>query len=250
METQKKRVIYIAHPISGNVKANLERIRQIVRIINLNTPFVIPFAPYWLDCHALDDDKAEERARGIENDMEYFKRRVMDELWVFGYHKKGEHSRGVLAEIEMAHSLGIPVVYAEGSVTEWLKPYEPDTEPYTDNVDLQETTYPERLQYLAGKLAAASYDALRKHMTGEKLFKELDPAIQRPIINEELARAGVAVWEQAVGFEAGYAEGFKDGMGDRPVSMNPYDDGWNLEVAQEKYGLFPVRFKDPTTMNL
>jgi hypothetical protein len=117
MEEKRKRIVYIAHPISGNVKANLERIRQIVRIINMNTPFVIPFAPYWLDCHALDDDKAEERARGIENDREYFKRAVMDELWVFGYEKIGEHSRGVQAEIEMAISKGIPVVYAESSVT-------------------------------------------------------------------------------------------------------------------------------------
>lgn len=50
------KIVYIAHPISGNIKSNLESIRQIVREINLYNDDVVPFAPYWLDCHALNDD--------------------------------------------------------------------------------------------------------------------------------------------------------------------------------------------------
>lgn len=100
------RVAYIAHKISGDIPGNLEKIRQIVRHINLTEPHVVPFAPYWLDCHALDDDNAWERERGIRNDHEFFERKVMDELWVCS-----EISRGVAAEIKLAEEKGIPVHY-------------------------------------------------------------------------------------------------------------------------------------------
>ena len=32
------KVVYIAHPISGDIQGNLEKIRQIARIINLTEP--------------------------------------------------------------------------------------------------------------------------------------------------------------------------------------------------------------------
>lgn len=100
------KIVYIAHPIGGNVKRNLQRIEDIVRHINIKTKDVIPFAPYWLDCHALDDAIREERERGIRNNAEYFKRKVFDELWLFG----DRISEGMKHEIELAESLGIPVV--------------------------------------------------------------------------------------------------------------------------------------------
>ena len=100
------KVVYIAHPISGDIKGNLEKIRLIVREINLTLPDVVPFAPYWLDSHALDDTVPSERERGIANDHELFKRGFIDELWVCG-----RVSTGVAAEISIAEELGIPVIY-------------------------------------------------------------------------------------------------------------------------------------------
>lgn len=100
------KVCYIAHPISGDIPGNLEKIRQIARNINLQRNDVVPFAPYWLDCHALDDNNPEERARGIRNDHELFSRNFIDELWLYGT----RISAGMQAEIEHAHSLNIPVV--------------------------------------------------------------------------------------------------------------------------------------------
>jgi hypothetical protein len=99
------RIIYIAHPISGDVKGNLEKIRQIVREINLTIPDVVPFAPYWLDCHALDDNNPEERKRGIANDTALI-RRAVDEMWLYG----DRISNGMQAEMELAERLGIPVI--------------------------------------------------------------------------------------------------------------------------------------------
>lgn len=100
------KIVYIAHPISGDIAGNLEKIRQIVRGINITMDDVVPFAPYWLDCHALDDDSPEERARGIRNDHELFNRKFIDEIWLYG----DKISRGMLEEIKLAHQLNILVV--------------------------------------------------------------------------------------------------------------------------------------------
>lgn len=101
------KIVYIAHPIGGDVRNNLEKIIGIIREINLNTPNVVPFAHYWVDCHALNDDIPEERQRGINNAMELFSRKFIDELWLYG----DRISNGMLAEIEACDRLNIPVVF-------------------------------------------------------------------------------------------------------------------------------------------
>lgn len=99
-------VAYIAHPIAGDVLQNLENIKNIVREINLTQPDVVPFAPYWLDCHALNDDILEERKRGIKNGIELLKRGFVDEMWLYG----NCISNGMSHEIIIATLNGIKVV--------------------------------------------------------------------------------------------------------------------------------------------
>jgi hypothetical protein len=103
----EKKIVYIAHPIGGDVDANLKRVIEILRMImrDDNSKHIIPFAPYWVDCHALDDNEPEERQRGIDNDTELFKRKFIDEVWLFG----NTISKGMYAEIRLANSLSIPV---------------------------------------------------------------------------------------------------------------------------------------------
>jgi hypothetical protein len=103
------KIVYIAHPISGDIKGNLEKIRLIVRHINLSNLDVVPFAPYWLDCHALDDTVLQERERGIRNDEEFFIRGVIDELWLYG----DRISNGMRHEITKALNCAIPVIAAD-----------------------------------------------------------------------------------------------------------------------------------------
>jgi hypothetical protein len=100
------KIVYIAHPISGDIKGNLEKIRQIVREINLNEPDVVPFAPYWIDCHALDDTIPAERERGIKNDHEFLTRGFIDEMWLFG----DRISNGMSHEVAIALKQRIPVI--------------------------------------------------------------------------------------------------------------------------------------------
>jgi hypothetical protein len=97
--------VYIAHPISGDVNGNLDKIKKIARKINLKEPNVVPIAPYFLDCCALQDDVPKERAKGIANNTYLFERGFIDELRLYG----NRITNGMMNEIELAHTLDIPV---------------------------------------------------------------------------------------------------------------------------------------------
>jgi len=102
------KVVYIAHPIGGDVHGNLDKVVAIVRWINLNEEDVIPFAPYVADLLALRDAEAGERRRGMENNKHYFRCGFIDELWLFG----DTISEGMREEIEMAKEMRIKIVAA------------------------------------------------------------------------------------------------------------------------------------------
>lgn len=99
------KVAYIAHPISGDIKGNLKRIEAIGRQINLEEPDVVPFAHYFFDCYVLDDDIAEERERGIKNDIALMRKGFIDEVRLYG----DRISAGMSHEVNLAIELGIEV---------------------------------------------------------------------------------------------------------------------------------------------
>lgn len=100
------KIAYIAHPISGDIDGNIKKILGIVKHINLTEPDTIPFAPYIVDCLALDDDIPEQRERAIKNDIALFNAKFITEVRLYG----NKISRGMQAEKELAISLGIPVI--------------------------------------------------------------------------------------------------------------------------------------------
>ena len=106
------KVAYIAHPVSGDVKGNIEKILAIVKQINLDEPEVVPFVPYLADIMALDDSIPEQRERGIKNDNYLIESGVVTELRLYGNHV----SFGMSCERDLAEKLGIPVVnYIKGN---------------------------------------------------------------------------------------------------------------------------------------
>lgn len=106
---KKKKIAYIAHPIGGNVEANLASLRHVVRIINLTEPDTVPFCPYYADVVSLDDNVPHERERGIENDIAVLTRPGMvDELRLYGPCL----SKGMKQEVITARNMGIPIVCA------------------------------------------------------------------------------------------------------------------------------------------
>ena len=100
------RIIYIAHPISGNIDKNLADIIRIVRKINDLFSGVVPCVPYYADILALDDNKIMERMRGIENNIELIQSGVFEELWLTGTHI----SFGMNEEIKLFKLLGKTIV--------------------------------------------------------------------------------------------------------------------------------------------
>jgi hypothetical protein len=102
----QEKIVYIAHPVAGDIMGNIEKIMAIVRQINLSGKNVIPFAPYLQDLLALDDHKPDERAIGIRNSIAIIKSGIIDELWIYGPIISG----GMRGEIELAYELDIPII--------------------------------------------------------------------------------------------------------------------------------------------
>jgi hypothetical protein len=100
------KIVYIAHPIGGDVTANLEKIIAVVRKINLKQPNIVPFVPYFADCEALSDSVPEERERGLKNGLTIINSGIVKELWLYG----NTISQGMWGEIRQAHVLGIRIV--------------------------------------------------------------------------------------------------------------------------------------------
>ena len=75
--------VYPAHPISGDVEGNVAKLKKIERALFL-TEGIIPVAPFIGANAALDDNKPEERAIGMRANVEYFKRGMIDEVWLYG----------------------------------------------------------------------------------------------------------------------------------------------------------------------
>lgn len=62
-----RRIEYIAHPIGGDVKRNVEKLLAIVQEIHVKEPDVIPFVPYLADVITLHDADKLQRNRGLSN---------------------------------------------------------------------------------------------------------------------------------------------------------------------------------------
>ena len=99
-----KNIIYVAHPIRGDIKGNVEKVLAICR--EVHKAGYIPVAPYLIALQYLDDGVKEEREMGIELNQEYLRRGFVNEVWLYG----DRISEGMQSEVALAIALGIPVV--------------------------------------------------------------------------------------------------------------------------------------------
>jgi hypothetical protein len=100
-----KKLVYICHPLGGDVKGNQEKVKRICREIMLGREDVIPFAPHLYFPDFLDDDDPYERKLGMQGDLLFL--RICNEVWVYG----DRITKGMKKEIKLARALGIPVKY-------------------------------------------------------------------------------------------------------------------------------------------
>ena len=95
--------IYICSPLSGDFERNICKANGYCRLAV--TKSVIPLAPHVMFAGFLDDKIPEEREMGRSLGLEVLK--FCNEIWVFGT----RISEGMLAEMEAAKKLNIPIRY-------------------------------------------------------------------------------------------------------------------------------------------
>jgi len=99
------KIVYICHPIAGDVKGNIKKIVKIIRDINLSHTDMVPFAPYLGDVLALNDNNPQERIRGMRNCIAVLQSGMVAELWLYG----PTISSGMEIEVRQAIENGILV---------------------------------------------------------------------------------------------------------------------------------------------
>lgn len=101
---KKIKVVFIAHPIRGDIPANMRKALEICKAVHSEKIF--PVAPYLIALQYLDDHTPAERARGIKGNREYFRRHFIDELWLCG----DQITYGMVEEIAWAIQNRIRIV--------------------------------------------------------------------------------------------------------------------------------------------
>ena len=113
------KIVYIAHPVGGDVDKNVKKIKKIIRKIQITEPDIIPFAPYLIGLMTLDDSDKTERTIGINNNREYFKREgLIWQLWLYG----NKISKGMTKEMILALDEGIPIISKTIGTSHWNAP--------------------------------------------------------------------------------------------------------------------------------
>ncbi len=103
-ERRSVKIVFVAHPISGDVKGNMKKVLKICA--EIHTRNIIPIAPYLVSLQYLNDEVIEDRELGMAANHEHFYRKFVDELWLFG----DRISSGMIEEIKLARKMGIPVI--------------------------------------------------------------------------------------------------------------------------------------------
>lgn len=117
-EKSLKKVVFIAHPIAGDIAGNMAKVLKICHEVHVNG--TIPVAPYLVALQYLNDEVVEDRELGIEANLECFHRRFVDELWLFG----DRISAGMWGEIRLAREVWIPVIAKTEGTWRDLKEFE------------------------------------------------------------------------------------------------------------------------------
>lgn len=95
--------IYVCSPLRGDIEGNLKRAYEYGQFVYRQG--CVPVIPHLRLAKVLDDNKPEDRKKGIEIGLRHLE--LCDEIWVFGE----RISEGMAGEIEKAKALGKPIRY-------------------------------------------------------------------------------------------------------------------------------------------
>lgn len=104
IDKPQHKLVFIAHPIRGDIAGNLKKVFAICEQIRKEGH--IPIAPYLtLPLHPTDEEM-KNRELGVWANLTTFERGYVDEVWLYG----DRISDGMKIEVALAEKLGIPVV--------------------------------------------------------------------------------------------------------------------------------------------
>lgn len=100
--------VYVAHPISGDVENNIERIKKTCRI--LVSMEIDPVVPYLAAMQFLNEHDKKEREIGIEMNNSYLDRNFIDAMFICAADPtQQKKSKGIAREINLAIMNKIPI---------------------------------------------------------------------------------------------------------------------------------------------
>lgn len=102
-------LVYIAHPMGGDIPGNKAKVLGICRAILSDS--VIPFVPYLTAFDYLDDSDPDQRRMGMEMNRYFFEQKIIDVLLICG----DRISSGVRSEIKLALENGIRLAVLDES---------------------------------------------------------------------------------------------------------------------------------------
>ena len=102
--------IYICSPYRGDVKKNIENVKQYCSMVS--TYGSIPIAPHLFFTQFLDDNNIIDRNQGLRMGQQLLKE--CDEMYVFA----DEVSEGMIDEIKVAHECNIPITFHDAEMKE------------------------------------------------------------------------------------------------------------------------------------
>jgi hypothetical protein len=104
LETPQRKLVFIAHPIRGDVASNMKKVFAICEQVHKEGH--TPIAPYLIAPTHSNDEVLKNRELGVWANLTTFEHGYVDELWLYG----DRISEGMKIEVALAKKLGIPVV--------------------------------------------------------------------------------------------------------------------------------------------
>ena len=111
----KKKIVYISHPIYGKARGNILKILAICQHIHRGN--VLPIAPYLTPLSYLDDNVDNEKTLSLKYNKEFFTRKIIDELWLYG----DTVTENMNNEIKLAKQNDIPIKIKSAQIKQFIK---------------------------------------------------------------------------------------------------------------------------------
>ena len=119
-DSSETKLVFIAHPVSGDFENNIQKILLTCRDIHTNFKGYVPFVPYIANVHYLNTSP-EEKILGMKATRILFERNVIDEFWLCGDCISEGMKEGLRWSIEFGISIKAYNPHLQDDFLDWLE---------------------------------------------------------------------------------------------------------------------------------